>query len=413
MGKRKRREEEEQAAERLPGDLLREILARVPYRSLCRFKCVSTAWLALCSDPAVRRRSPQTISGFFCYPRVDGVSGRRDEGLSFLNLSGRGRPLVDPSLPFLGDYENAILLNCCGGILVCQGWNRTMEVPEYFVCNPATDKIWAVLPALDVPESEVPYIYIVAQHVTWSLEFCLCFNPAVPSRFVVFAFVGRDHTIMTVRVYSSDTGEWRSTERGRHIVAYGGEPVCDFFNDTLYFRAYDHGDDRFYPKGKLIPSIFTVNTNGDAWRRIPMPPEVHFSFIGHSQGHLYGLDIEHSNNCLLSVWVLEDYASGQWTLKHTANILKLLGRPYCEPTEQYMLVAVHPQCNLIFLVGWMRSQETLMSYDMDNQKLHVISTLEDYQMTTLRPTLHSLLCGMAAIRCSLNSIAASHLLSWH
>uniref|UniRef100_A0A8R7TB04 F-box domain-containing protein n=1 Tax=Triticum urartu TaxID=4572 RepID=A0A8R7TB04_TRIUA len=349
MGKRKKGEEEEQAAERIPSDLLPEVLARVPYRSLCRFKCVSTAWLALCSDPAVRRRSPQTLSGFFCYPHIDGVSGRRDEGLSFLNLSGRGRPLVDPSLPFLGNYKNVILLNCCADILLCQGWNRTTQVPEYFVCNPATDKIWAVLPALDVPEPQVPYIYMVGQHVTWSCKFCLCFNPAVPSRFVVFAFVERGHTIVAVRVYSSDTGEWTSTESGGHIVAYG------------------------------------VNTDGDTWRRIPMPPEVHFSFIGHSQGHLYGMGIEHVNDCVLSVWALKDYPSGKWTLKHTASILKLVGRSYRELGEQYMVAAVHPECNLIFLVGWMRSQETLMSYDMDSQKLNVICTLDDYHMSTLRP----------------------------
>uniref|UniRef100_A0A8I6W8P4 F-box associated domain-containing protein n=1 Tax=Hordeum vulgare subsp. vulgare TaxID=112509 RepID=A0A8I6W8P4_HORVV len=88
---------------------------------------------------------------------------------------------------------------------------------------------------------------------------------------------------------------------------------------------------------------------------------------------------------MLSVWVLKDYDSGKWTLKHTASILKLLGRPYRELGEQYMPVAVHPECNFIFLVGWMRLQETLMSYDMDSQKLHVICTLEDYWMITLRP----------------------------
>ncbi|KAJ1263750.1 hypothetical protein BS78_09G210400 [Paspalum vaginatum] len=41
---------------RLPDDLVAEILARVPYPSLCRFKTVSRSWRALCSDPAIRRR---------------------------------------------------------------------------------------------------------------------------------------------------------------------------------------------------------------------------------------------------------------------------------------------------------------------------------------------------------------------
>ncbi|XP_044451405.1 uncharacterized protein [Triticum aestivum] len=97
---------EDEQPERLWTDLLpkihREILSRVPYRSLCRFRCVSKAWLALCSDPAVRRRSPQTLSGFFCYSQLDVGGGQSREGLSFLNLSGWGRPLVDdPSLRFV------------------------------------------------------------------------------------------------------------------------------------------------------------------------------------------------------------------------------------------------------------------------------------------------------------------------
>ncbi|KAE8769437.1 hypothetical protein D1007_58989 [Hordeum vulgare] len=53
--------------------------SRVPYKSLCRFKRVSKPWLALCSAPDIRRRSPQTLSGLFHY----GASG----GLQFRNLS--------------------------------------------------------------------------------------------------------------------------------------------------------------------------------------------------------------------------------------------------------------------------------------------------------------------------------------
>ncbi|XBJ21083.1 hypothetical protein VPH35_011797 [Triticum aestivum] len=95
---------------------------------------------------------------------------------------------------------------------------------------------------------------------------------------------------MTVRVYSSDTGEWASTASGRRMVPYGGETVYDFFNDALHFTAYDLGDDT---PGKVIPSVFTVSTDGVTWRRFRVPSEVEFSFIGQSQGRLYGMDIEH------------------------------------------------------------------------------------------------------------------------
>nr|XP_051184235.1 F-box protein At3g49450-like [Lolium perenne] len=67
MEKRKKKEDDEAAAAEaaagpwasVPIDLLPEILSRVPYRSLCRFNCVSRAWLALCSDPA---RRPEKVS---------------------------------------------------------------------------------------------------------------------------------------------------------------------------------------------------------------------------------------------------------------------------------------------------------------------------------------------------------------
>ncbi|KAM0903793.1 hypothetical protein ACQ4PT_018452 [Festuca glaucescens] len=91
MARRSRKKK--QPAVSLPDDLLVEILARVPYRSLCRFKCVSQSWHALCSDPDLRKMSPQTLSGFFCHARKkrDG----RDDRIRFVNLSGNGRPLVD------------------------------------------------------------------------------------------------------------------------------------------------------------------------------------------------------------------------------------------------------------------------------------------------------------------------------
>lgn len=107
---RKDDEQEQQPLGSLPEGPLAEILSRVPYRSLCRFKCVSKPWLALCSDPEIRKLSPQTLSGFFYQ---DG--GR----FKFHNLSGRGAPPVDPSLPFLiGSYECFSVEQCCRSLLL-------------------------------------------------------------------------------------------------------------------------------------------------------------------------------------------------------------------------------------------------------------------------------------------------------
>lgn len=93
----------------------------------------------------------------------------------------------------------------------------------------------------------------------------------------------------------------------------------------------------------------------------------------------------HENGFQLSVWVLEDSASGQWTLKHTASIFELLGWPRLKTGELYMLTAIHAECNLIYLRGRVTPEETLMAYDMDNSKPQVICSLGESWPWRFRP----------------------------
>ncbi|XP_072148453.1 F-box protein At5g07610-like [Setaria viridis] len=124
----------------LPDGLIAEILTRVPYRSLCRFKCASRPWLALCSDPGVRRKCPQTLSGFFFRSKEIYPSGYVSH---FVNASGRDLPMVDPSLSFLPpSHRDVAIVDCCNGLLLCCRLNLLLldvYASCYFVCNPATD----------------------------------------------------------------------------------------------------------------------------------------------------------------------------------------------------------------------------------------------------------------------------------
>ncbi|XP_044442128.1 F-box protein At5g07610 [Triticum aestivum] len=181
---------EEETPASFPEDVLVEILSRVPYTSLFHFKCVSKQWLALCSDPGVRKRSPQTLSGFFFF----------NLGWRFQNLSGKDPPIVDPNLRFLrGSYKYFSIQQCSTSLLLCKcwtsrrprqyGWNfvpnpgpgQCFKWPEakefdYVVCNPATHQ-WTVLPPIELPDDLSRF----------SLgKYFLSFDPATPSRFVVF-----------------------------------------------------------------------------------------------------------------------------------------------------------------------------------------------------------------------------------
>ncbi|KAM0924201.1 hypothetical protein ACQ4PT_005024 [Festuca glaucescens] len=185
------------SASLLPEDLVVEILSRVPYDSLCRFKCVSTSWLVLCSDPDIRNKSPQTLSGFF-YRRY---SARHHSSYlqQFTNVSGRGRPMIDPSLPFLPTREEIKIVDYCNGLLLCQ-YTSLQHDYEYIVCNVPTTEKWTELPNTE----SMDYVNTMA----------LGFDPAVSSHFRVF-LLARDlildqHPYMyhgtRVEIYSSETG---------------------------------------------------------------------------------------------------------------------------------------------------------------------------------------------------------------
>ncbi|XP_037466834.1 uncharacterized protein LOC119338660 [Triticum dicoccoides] len=375
-------EEEEQPAASFPEDILIDILSRVPYRSLCRFKCVSKEWLALCSDSDIRKRSPQTLSGFFYFDH--GWKTLRP-GWRFQNLSGKGAPMVDlDDLPFLGStYKHFSVTQCSTSLLLCRCWKsrppkdcgwsyrldldpwmfiRWPEVAEfdYVVCNPATRE-WTVLPPIELPG------HLSCSHPG---KYILGFDPATLSRFVVFAHLNTNYGMSMEMIYSSDTGGWTSMQSQRDDV--GVDSVSNFgsrqstlLNGTLHFPAYE--------------SIVTLDMKRNAWRKIKMPPGMINNyvraFIGPSKGHLYAWHIKNRYDGQLSIWVLENYDSGQWTLKWVVNCFELFGRDRLENGKSYSMFAIHPECNLIFLTD---GTEKVLSYNMDNQKVHVICTSVEF-----------------------------------
>ncbi|KAM0845796.1 hypothetical protein ACQ4PT_056120 [Festuca glaucescens] len=270
-------EQQQQAAASLPEDALIEIVSRVPYRSLRRFRCVSKPWLALCSDSKIRGRCPQTLSGFF-------HSGLRD--IKFHNLLAGG------------------------------------------------------------------------------------FDAAVPSRFVLFVPQSSHCDETTeVAIYSSQTGRWISVQNewGDQTILLRSRE-CVFVNGTMHVTT-------------LYSSVATVDAEGKVWRKIKLPyvrsndPFAAPDSTGHSQGRFYAWQINNDGDCQLYVWVLEDYDSGKWTLKHTVDVLELFGRHHREDAESYNMFAIHPECNLIFLTD---GKEMAVSYDMDDRKVNVICTSGEF-----------------------------------
>nr|CAB3455906.1 unnamed protein product [Digitaria exilis] len=107
----------------LPEDPLVEILSRVPFKSICRFKCVSKAWRDLIADPLHRKKLPQTLEGFLLYEDSEdcGSKDRPRLCVHFVDVLGRSVRPLDPCFSFLAELpgnENIMLLHYCNDIFL-------------------------------------------------------------------------------------------------------------------------------------------------------------------------------------------------------------------------------------------------------------------------------------------------------
>ncbi|KAF7097876.1 hypothetical protein CFC21_099659 [Triticum aestivum] len=345
----------ETAAERLTDDLLVEILSRVPARSLCRFKCVSKHWLGLINDRTYRRKLPRTLTGFL-------FRGTTEEQLvhpvlHFTNLSGnRSRT----NLTFLPYGRNAFLLDCCNGLLL-YGVSAHGGKRHYVVCNPATEE-WTELPHCD--------------HAGWVGIVHLGFDPAVSPHFHVFLLTDELNGFrlpgvdVCSYVYSSETGRWVHKEKKWY---------WDIDLVLVHSAAYLNGSLHFFVD--VNHSTLCLAADKEAGTMIySRVPSLNDGFMQQSQGCLYYAGFETDDNddhvVRLLVYVLEDYNSKEWILKHSIERSHLFGgRHDVDIEEDFCWIAIHPECNLIFFtLGWNR---TFMFYDMDRRQLKVICNLEN------------------------------------
>ena len=75
----------------------------------------------------------------------------------------------------------------------------------------------------------------------------------------------------------------------------------------------------------------------------------------------------------LFIWVLQDYDTEEWVLKHSVPFLQLFGTSRNVSNDDYNVVAIHPDHNMIFFVQhWDRK---LKSYDMDSKEVCTLCTL--------------------------------------
>ena len=91
--------------------------------------------------------------------------------------------------------------------------------------------------------------------------------------------------------------------------------------------------------------ILAVDVEGNTWSKFDRPSSLQHS-IHEDQGHLCVCTIAGPNDSKLSIWILEDYGTNNWTLKHTVSTWILFGRinirfGYVDCVDDYTVIIVH------------------------------------------------------------------------
>jgi hypothetical protein len=409
-----KRDGDRNPADDLTDKLIVEILSRLPFKSVCRFKCVSRHWLhGLITSPAHRAKLPQTLTGFFrrivnhdpsdgqddeqddaddqyswvSRPSLHGIithlddtsddddddsSDDNDDDSSdddvdssdeatsvpdFVSIVGaEGHQVVSPSLSFLPRdlYRSIRPKHCSSGLVVCLCWKVSpANESEYVVCNPATEQ-WVRLPGYGHRDRS-------------SMPLHLAVDPASASgHFHLFAILQnhRHRYIEGVDIYSSETRSWSHHESG---WAYG--------TMVHHHSVFLHGMLHLATPGS---AIVAVDTDGSMWKVIYLLEDMYpvyasrwtFPFIGISQGRLHYVSSRSRDYYALAVWTLED--DEKWTYKYNISTPRLFAANLMRGLH-YSLVAIHPERNIIFFVS--RFANTFMSYDFDSGVFGVLGTL--------------------------------------
>ncbi|CAM0909978.1 unnamed protein product [Alopecurus aequalis] len=360
----------ETAAEGLTDDLLLEILPRVPAKSLCHFRCVSKHWRSLIDHPDLRKKLPRTFAGFL-YSTTSTMNLVVETFLQspvlLATVPGSLCPLISTSLDFLPSHQRLDVLDCCNGLLLCRWYGVSAQIGEfnYVVCNPATEE-WVAL-----PDSSHGYRVSMTR---------LGFDPAQSSHFHVFELFEDLHMCpdpgrFGAAVHSSETGRWVHEKFNQPFelpYRYSEETV--FVNSRLHFHVSGY-DGENPTKG-----IAAVDTEVGTWTNFGVPADDNHlgAFIQWSQGRMhYFTFCKDEGNVRLKVYVLQNYESKEWTLKHNVAPFYIFGELDATFKWDLELVGIHPECNLIFFTRGDDRDTKLMCYYMDFEQVKAVCSLKD------------------------------------
>ncbi|KAM0859163.1 hypothetical protein ACQ4PT_047368 [Festuca glaucescens] len=323
----------------LGGDLLAEVILKLPLDSVARSRAVSKNWCAAISDRYLRRRLPLHIS-MICFPdNDDDPFGGGGGGMPVFACASEGSRLEGRDLGFFPLHERAVVCDGCNGLLLC----RAPGTPDFYVVSPVT-RSWAALPR---PAKDA------------SLS-ALAFDPfgSSPQRYHVINFSGWRERGAALEVFSSETRAWTA-----HEVEFGGVSAGSLSGASMHCHdgaAYFLASDpdcvvRMDLAAGLACTVVALPETADGEGRVT-----------HSGGRLHYVC---SDGELLQVWALEEdvhpssaTASRQrWRLKHAVRVGDV-----SEGGSEVRFLAMHPEKDAVVYL-W--SPWKVVEYDLSRREV--------------------------------------------
>lgn len=312
-----------------PDEIVLQILARLPVKSLFRTKSVCKLWHKLTSDVyflklynKVSMRNPMVL--------VE-VNESSSESRSSLILFDSFRGVSELSLDFVKDRIK--VRASCNGMLCCS------SIPHkgvYYVCNPMTKKYRLL------PKSRERHVTRFHPDGEATLVGLAC-NLLTQKYYVVLAgyhrsFGHRPERTFISMVYDSESNKWRkfvSSQDDRFTHMNQNQVV--FTNGALHWLTAS------------CSYVLALDLDSEIWRKIELPNPLtsgngHRIYLLDSDGHLSLIQILDG---WMNIWLMIDYVIEDWKLLDSVSLLCIRGMvpgifPISQNTE-YVFLATYKQ----------------------------------------------------------------------
>lgn len=309
-----------------PDEVIQQILARLPVKSLFRTKTVCKLWNKLTSDKYFIR----------LYNEVSSKNPMLLVQISDL-IESKGvicvdnwRGVTEISLDFL--HDRVKVRASCNGLLCC---SSIPEMGVYYVCNPMTRE-WKLLPKSR--ERPVTRFYPDGEATLVGLACDLAKNKYnVVLAGYHRAFGHRPDGTFKCLVFDSESNRWRKFVSVQDYYQFSimNRNQVVFVNGALHWLT------------DSCSFILALDLEGDVWRKISLPDKVGSesrSYLLECDGSLSVIEISDE---WMETWVLKDYYRDEWHSVDKVSLRCIKGMvPSIFPisqTREYVFLATHKQ----------------------------------------------------------------------